>query len=49
MSEKTYSNDEVQLVAFKLGKEEYGVSILHVQEIKRLTDITRVPYTAWLY
>lgn len=45
MSEKTYSNDEVQLVAFKLGKEEYGVSILHVQEIKRLTDITRVPYT----
>lgn len=45
MSEKTYSNDEVQLVAFKLSKEEYGVSILHVQEIKRLTDITRVPYT----
>ena len=45
MSEKTYSNDEVQLVAFKLSKEEYGVSIVHVQEIKRLTDITRVPYT----
>ena len=45
MSEKTYSNDEVQIVAFKLSKEEYGVSILHVQEIKRLTDITRFPYT----
>lgn len=45
MSEKTYSNEESQLVAFKLNREEYGVSILHVQEIKRLTDITRVPYT----
>lgn len=45
MSEKTYANDEVQLVAFKLNREEYGVSILQVQEIKRLTDITRVPYT----
>lgn len=45
MSEKTYSNDEIQLVAFKLSREEYGVSILYVQEIKRLTDITRVPYT----
>lgn len=45
MSEKTYSNEDGQSVAFKLGREEYGVSILHVQEIKRLTDITRVPYT----
>lgn len=45
MAEKTYSNDEVQLVVFKLGREEYGISILQVQEIKRLTDITRVPHT----
>lgn len=45
MSEKTYSNDEVQVVAFKLAREEYGVDILNVQEIKKLTDITRVPYT----
>lgn len=45
MAEKTYSNDEVQLVVFKLGREEYGVSILQVQEIKRLTEITRVPHT----
>lgn len=37
-------NDEVQVVAFKLRKEEYGVSILNVQEIKNLTDITRVPF-----
>ena len=45
MSEKTYSNNEIQLVVFKLGREEYGVSILQVQEIKRMTDITRVPHT----
>lgn len=37
-------NEEVQVVAFKLRKEEYGVSILNVQEIKNLTDITRVPF-----
>jgi purine-binding chemotaxis protein CheW len=36
--------DEQQLVVFQLGSEEYGVSILQVQEIKRLTDITRVPH-----
>lgn len=43
--EKTYSSNEIQLVVFKLGREEYGVSILQVQEIKRMTDITRVPHT----
>ena len=36
--------NEVQLVAFKLLDEEYGVSILNVQEIRDMTDITRVPY-----
>ena len=36
--------NEVQLVAFKLLDEEYGVSILNVQEIRYMTDITRVPY-----
>ena len=45
MSEKTYSSSEIQLVVFKLGLEEYGVSILQVQEIKRITQITRVPHT----
>ena len=45
MAEKTYSNNELQLVAFKLGREEYGISILQVQEIKRMTEITRVPHT----
>lgn len=46
MAEKNiYSSEERQLVAFKLDDEEYGVSILHVQEIKKLTEITRVPFT----
>lgn len=45
MSDKNYSSSEVQLVVFKLGREEYSVSILQVQEIKRVTDITRVPHT----
>lgn len=37
---------EVQVVAFKLRKEEYGFNILNVQEIKGLTDITRVPFAS---
>ncbi len=43
---KAAASQEIQMVAFKLNREEYGVSILHVQEIKRLTDITRVPFTS---
>ena len=31
--------NEDQVVAFKLRNEEYGFSILNVQEIKGLTDI----------
>lgn len=45
MSEATYSGSDIQLVVFKLGREEYGVSILQVQEIKRITEITRVPHS----
>lgn len=45
MSEVTYSGNEIQLVVFRLGREEYGVSILQVQEIKRMTEITRVPHS----
>ncbi len=42
--EGTYSqDDEIQVVAFNLGKEEYAVDILNVQEINRLLNITRVP------
>ncbi|EGO63172.1 chemotaxis protein CheW [Acetonema longum] len=45
MADKEYSSSEVQLVVFKLGREEYGFNILQVQEIKKMTDITRVPNT----
>lgn len=40
----SYSEDnEVQVVAFSLGQEEYAVDILYVLEINRLLNITRVP------
>ncbi len=42
--EKKAVMEDVQVAAFKLLKEEYGVNILNVQEIKVLTDITRVPF-----
>ena len=44
MDEITSANNEIQLVVFKLGREFYGISILRVQEIKRMADITRVPH-----
>jgi purine-binding chemotaxis protein CheW len=44
METTTFANDEIQLVVFKLNRENYGVSILQVQEIKKMTDITRVPH-----
>jgi purine-binding chemotaxis protein CheW len=36
-------SDELQLVSFLLGAEEYGLDILLVQEIIRMTNITGVP------
>jgi len=33
----------LQLVSFKIGAEEYGVNILKVQEINKMTTITKVP------
>ena len=42
--EKKAIMEDVQVAAFKRLKEEYGVNILNVQEIKVLTDITRVPF-----
>jgi len=35
----------VQLVTFHVGREEYAVDILRVQEIIRIQDMTRVPNT----
>lgn len=37
------SNDLLQLVVFKLGSEEFGVEIRNVQEIIRMTNITKIP------
>ncbi|MGI6548889.1 MAG: chemotaxis protein CheW [Syntrophomonadales bacterium] len=34
---------EIQVVAFKIGSQEYGVDILSVQEIIKVLTITRVP------
>lgn len=35
--------DEVQLVTFKIDQEEYGIKIDNVQEINRMTEVTKVP------
>ena len=45
MAEVETTSDELKLIVFKLGREEYGLDILKVQEIKRLMSITRVPST----
>ncbi|WP_413300407.1 chemotaxis protein CheW [Bacillus sp. 1P10SD] len=35
--------EEIKVIAFKLGNEEYGLNIDYVQSIERLSHITRVP------
>jgi len=35
--------DEERLVTFKIDMEEYGVKIANVQEINRMTEITKIP------
>jgi purine-binding chemotaxis protein CheW len=42
----TVANDDVQLVTFVLGNEEYGIPIAQIQEIDRLSKITKVPKAA---
>lgn len=37
------SDDILQIVTFKVGEEEFSVSILKVQEIIRMSEITKVP------
>jgi len=41
--EEESSSKEIQLVVFKIGKEEFGVPISEVREIVRLIPITPVP------
>src|SRR5579863_6774526 len=40
-----YSADLKQYLTFTLGKEEYGIEILKVQEIKGYSAITPIPNT----
>jgi len=43
--EAVQSTQELQLVVFRLAKEEYGLPITKVQEINRLVPITKLPQT----
>lgn len=36
-------SENIQVVSFKLGAEEYGVDIAQVQEINRMVSVTHVP------
>ncbi|HEY9204825.1 MAG TPA: chemotaxis protein CheW [Candidatus Methanoperedens sp.] len=40
---ETTADGELQLVVFAIGSEEFGVEIMNVQEIIRMTNITRIP------
>lgn len=40
---KEMEQDEIQVVTFKLGREEFGLFISDVREINRITEITVVP------
>jgi len=36
------NNNELEVLSFRLGKEEYGISILKVQEIRGYDAVTRI-------
>jgi len=38
-----HGHQELQLVGFRVGSEEFGLDILRVQEIIRFQELTRVP------
>lgn len=41
--EEKKENEEIQLVGFILGNEHFGIPIDKIQEINRMSDITKVP------
>jgi purine-binding chemotaxis protein CheW len=43
--EEQYTGEEKQFVSFLIGEETYGISVLRVQEIIGMTEITHVPKT----
>ncbi len=40
---KNNSEDQLQLVSFRIGQEEFGVNISSVREITKVTKITKIP------
>jgi len=45
-SDNNVASEALQFVAFNIGEEEFSVPILNVQEIIRMSEITRVPHTS---
>jgi purine-binding chemotaxis protein CheW len=43
MADDTKVAEEIQLVVFSLGREEFGVEVTQVREIMRMEEITRMP------
>ncbi len=43
MQNSAVSEEVLQFVTFNLNNEQYAVDILNVQEINRITEITKVP------
>jgi len=46
MEKEKGDTTSIQIVCFKIGKEEYGIDILKVQELLKLPKITELPKTA---
>lgn len=46
MAEEKVLVEEMKVIVFRLGDEEYGVDVDQVRSIERLQHITRVPRTA---
>jgi purine-binding chemotaxis protein CheW len=43
MTEEAGAAEEIQLVVFSLGREEFAVEVTQVREIMRMEEITRMP------
>ncbi|MEW6555492.1 MAG: chemotaxis protein CheW [Actinomycetota bacterium] len=43
MADDARAADELQLVVFSLGREEFAVEVTQVREIMRMEEITRMP------
>lgn len=43
---KTLDNETTQYIVIKIGEEQYGINIAYIDNIVRMTHITRVPKAA---